>query len=207
MRHVTITVTIVAIVIAALALAGCGGYVSKTPTMYAQIEKNVHTFADLAAVAEKIRDGQPVEGAVYLRESYPDIAAVTEVAERWFKAVRDVDYRTYDKTAWLVDLTAERRNLPATRNDVEETAKAIKNGKVVTKDNGFEPSVVVFGPGYQSAIVLGSDSFTIVDATEAYLTSRRAKRGEYTQKVKLEMRKIGDVWQIDGYELDAADRK
>lgn len=201
MRHVT-TVTIVAIV--TLALAGCGGYVSKTPTAFAQLQ-SAHTFADLEAIAPKILAGQPVAGVVYLRETYPDIAAVTEVAERWFKAFRGVDYRTYDKTAWLVDLTADCRNFVTSRNDVEDTATDVANGKLIAKHNSFEPSVVVFGPDYKSAVVLGTESFTIVDATQAWLKANKFEKGKtYLNSAKLYMRKMGEIWQIDSFNVDAA---
>lgn len=202
MKRSFVGVTVV--LVAALALAGCGGYVSKTPTAYAQTE-NVHTFADLAAVAEKIRDGQPVEGAVYLRESYPDIAAVTEVATRWLKAVKDMDYRNYDKNAWLLDLTAERRNSAVAKGYVEGTAKDVANSKLITKHNDFNVSVVAFGPGYQSAILLGTESFTIIDAAQAWLKTNNVEKGKtYLNEVKLEMRKIDNVWQVDGYDIGAA---
>lgn len=190
-------------VLLAVALAGCG-YTTKKPTQFAQLQKAT-TFYDLEDAVEALVAKQPVDGAVYVRANHPDVVGVTEVAERWLKILRDMDYRTYDKTSILLDLTKKFRDVAVSQGFVDGTARDFENGKVVTKQDGFEVTAVVLGPDYNSAVVVGSEYFTVVDATPTWLNANKfVKNTSYVATAKFRLLKENDVWKLDAVNIATA---
>lgn len=190
-------------VLLAVALAGCG-YTTKKPTPFAQLPKAT-TFADLVNVIDPLVAQTPISDATYIRDDHPAVVATTEVATQWLKTLKEVDYRTYDKTSVLLDLTKKLRDVLVADGSVDDTAQSFLGGKVVSRHEGFNLTAAAFGPNYNSAVLVGEENFAILEATTAWLSSHQFEKGKsYSIGVTLRLLKENDIWKIDAFEFGSA---